>query len=153
MPATAPQTEMRKGRCGHGWFEYTGRYHVWKAPLGVRNRTMAKNLAHKTEVDDSSKCSLASADYLLLFRKRGQSHRVSAARARAADAPASLALAPGVVSGADELDLAPGLYTLAVSASAHHWLFCCSASRTRTTTPTPVPPRLADPITVGFNVP
>ena len=75
----------------------------------------------------------------LLFRKRGQSHRVSAARARAADAPASLALAPGVVSGAVELDLAPGLYTLAVSASAHHWLFCFAARRKRNTPPTHVP--------------
>lgn len=52
-------------------FHYTGRYHVWKEPLGVRNRTMAKNLAHKTVVEDSSLCSLASADYLLLFRKHG----------------------------------------------------------------------------------
>lgn len=53
-------------------FDYTGRYHVWKEPLGVRNRTMAKNLAHKTIVEDSSRCSLASADYLLMFRKRGK---------------------------------------------------------------------------------
>lgn len=53
-------------------FHYTGRYHVWKEPLGVRNRTMAKNLAHKTVVEDSSLCSLASADYLLLFRKAGE---------------------------------------------------------------------------------
>ena len=49
-------------------FQYTGRYSIWKEPLAVRNRTMAKNLAHKTIVDDSSKCSVASADYLLLFR-------------------------------------------------------------------------------------
>ena len=69
---TASDLERRKGLCGHGWFEYTGRYHVWKEPLGVRNRTMAKNLAHKTIVEDSSKCSLASADYLLIFRKRGE---------------------------------------------------------------------------------
>jgi DNA methylase len=59
------------GRCGHGWFTYTGRYHIWKEPLAVRNRTYAKGLAHKTTVDDSSKCSVASADYLLLFRRRG----------------------------------------------------------------------------------
>ncbi len=52
-------------------FDYIARYHVWKEPLGVRNRTMAKNLAHKTIVDDSSKCSVASADYLLVFRKKG----------------------------------------------------------------------------------
>lgn len=54
--------------CG---FYYTGRYHVWKEPLGVRNRTMAKNLAHKTIVEDSSRCSVASADYLLAFRRKG----------------------------------------------------------------------------------
>jgi len=53
-------------------FQYTARYSVWKEPLGVRNRTMAKNLAHKTVVDDSSKCSVASADYLLMFRKKGE---------------------------------------------------------------------------------
>lgn len=52
-------------------FRYAARYSVWKEPLGVRNRTMAKNLAHKTIVDDSSRCSNASADYLLLFRRRG----------------------------------------------------------------------------------
>jgi len=53
-------------------FEYIARYSVWKEPLGVRNRTMAKNLAHKTIVEDSSRCSVASADYLLAFRKKGQ---------------------------------------------------------------------------------
>ena len=54
----------------HG-FHYVARYSIWKEPLGVRNRTMAKNLAHKTIVDDSSRCSVASADYLLMFRKTG----------------------------------------------------------------------------------
>lgn len=53
-------------------FHYVARYSVWKEPLGVRNRTMAKNLAHKTIVDDSSRCSVASADYLLGFRKQGE---------------------------------------------------------------------------------
>lgn len=55
-------------KCG---FHYVARYSVWKEPLGVRNRTMAKNLAHKTIVDDSSRCSVASADYLLMFRRKG----------------------------------------------------------------------------------
>lgn len=54
----------------HG-FSYTARYHVWKEPLAVRNRTMKKSLAHKTIVDDSTRCSVASADYLLMFRKDG----------------------------------------------------------------------------------
>ena len=56
-------------KCG---FKYIARYSVWKEPLGVRNRTMAKNLAHKTIVDDSSRCSVASADYLLVFRRTGE---------------------------------------------------------------------------------
>lgn len=54
----------------HG-FEYAGRYHVWKEPLTVRNRTMLRSLHHKTLVEDSAKTSLAHADYLLRFRKRG----------------------------------------------------------------------------------
>lgn len=54
-----------------GW-RYIARYAVWKEPLAVRNRTMAKNLAHKTIVDDSSRCSVASADYLLVFRRNGE---------------------------------------------------------------------------------
>jgi len=53
-------------------FDYAARYHVWKEPLTVRNRTMTKALAHKGIVDDSSRCTVASADYLLLFRKRGK---------------------------------------------------------------------------------
>jgi DNA modification methylase len=53
-----------------GW-RYVARYSVWKEPLAVRNRTMQKSLAHKTIVDDSSKCSVANADYLLVFRRAG----------------------------------------------------------------------------------
>lgn len=56
-------------RCG---FHYAGRYHVWKEPLTVRNRTMTKGLAHKTIVEDSSCCSVASADYLLRLRRHGE---------------------------------------------------------------------------------
>jgi len=54
-----------------GW-RFIARYAIWKEPLAVRNRTMAKNLAHKTVVDDSSRCSVASADYLLVFRRKGE---------------------------------------------------------------------------------
>jgi hypothetical protein len=50
---------------------YIARHSVWKEPLGVRMRTMAKGLAHKQIVEDSSLCDVAGADYLLLFRKRG----------------------------------------------------------------------------------
>jgi hypothetical protein len=54
----------------HG-FVFSGRRAIWKEPLGVRNRTMAKGLAHKQIVDDSTLCDVASADYLLMFRKEG----------------------------------------------------------------------------------
>lgn len=54
-----------------GW-QYVCRYCVWKEPLGVRNRTMAKGLTHRSVVEDSTLCDNASADYLLMFRKKGQ---------------------------------------------------------------------------------
>ncbi len=53
-----------------GW-HWACRYHVWKEPLKVRNRTMSKKLAHKQIVDDSSLCENAIADQLLIFRKKG----------------------------------------------------------------------------------
>lgn len=53
-------------------FKYCARYNVWKEPLGVRNRTMAKGLTHKQIVDDSTLCDVASADYLIKFRKKGK---------------------------------------------------------------------------------
>ncbi len=52
-------------------FHFIARHAVWKEPLAVRLRTMARGLAHKQIVDDSSLCDVASADYLLLFRKHG----------------------------------------------------------------------------------
>jgi hypothetical protein len=52
-------------------FRYAARYSIWKEPLAVRLRTLAKGLAHRTIVDDSSRCSVASADYLLVFRRDG----------------------------------------------------------------------------------
>ena len=52
-------------------FEYVNRITIWKEPLGVRNRTMAKHLAHKTIVEDATLCSIAAPDFLLQFRKRG----------------------------------------------------------------------------------
>jgi DNA modification methylase len=52
-------------------FDFIARHTIWKEPLWVRNRTMTKNLAHKTIVDDAAYCGVASADYLLIFRKRG----------------------------------------------------------------------------------
>lgn len=53
-----------------GW-RFWCRHFVWKEPLGVRNRTMAKGLAHKQVVTDASLCDVASADCVLLFRKNG----------------------------------------------------------------------------------
>jgi len=52
-------------------FGYVARYHVWKEPLAVRNRTMTKALSHRSIVEDSSRCTVASADYVLVFRKGG----------------------------------------------------------------------------------
>jgi len=54
-----------------GW-RFWCRHFVWKEPLGVRNRTMAKGLAHKQVVTDATLCDVASADCLLLFRKNGE---------------------------------------------------------------------------------
>ena len=52
-------------------FDWICRHVIWKEPLAVRNRTMAKNLAHKTIVDDATYAGVAAADELLIFRKRG----------------------------------------------------------------------------------
>lgn len=51
---------------------FIARHTIWKEPLWVRNRTMVKNLAHKTIVDDGVYGGVASADYLLVFRKDGE---------------------------------------------------------------------------------
>lgn len=53
-------------------FDFIARHAIWKEPLWVRNRTMQKNLAHMTAVENSIDCGVASADYLLIFRKRGE---------------------------------------------------------------------------------
>ncbi len=55
--------------CG---FQFAGRRAIWKEPLAVRLRTMAKGLAHQQIVEDSTLCDVASADYLLTFRKAGK---------------------------------------------------------------------------------
>jgi len=66
FPGDIIRLHERKG------FRYVGRYCVWKEPLTVRNRTLAKGLFHQTVVEDSSRCSLAVPDYLLVFRRRGE---------------------------------------------------------------------------------
>lgn len=58
-----------------GWL-WICRHVIWKEPLAVRNRTMAKNLAHKTIVDDAALGGMAAPDELLIFRKPGSGHPV-----------------------------------------------------------------------------
>lgn len=55
-----------------GWI-WVARHAIWKEPLAVRNRTMQKNLSHKTICDNASNGGVASADELLVFRKPGES--------------------------------------------------------------------------------
>jgi len=53
-------------------FAYGGRRVIWKEPLMVRNRTMMKSLHHKTLCEDSTRTSIANADFLLMFRRKGE---------------------------------------------------------------------------------
>lgn len=53
-----------------GW-NYIARYAVWKDPFVVYLRTLQKSLRHRTCVEDSSRCSVAAADYLVVFRQKG----------------------------------------------------------------------------------
>ena len=54
-----------------GWL-FTGRRMIWKEPLAVRLRTMQKNLAHQSLVEDSIDCGVAAGDQLLTFRRKGK---------------------------------------------------------------------------------
>lgn len=54
----------------HGW-KLKARHAIWKEPLWVRNRTMTKDLAHKTIVEDSVDAGVASVDQLLIFQRSG----------------------------------------------------------------------------------
>jgi DNA modification methylase len=47
------------------------RITIWKEPLTVRNRTLTKALAHMTIVEDSCDSCVAGADYVLVFRRKG----------------------------------------------------------------------------------
>lgn len=53
-------------------FAYAGQRVIWKEPLMVRNRTMMKSLHHKTLCEDSTRTSIANADYVLSFRRKGE---------------------------------------------------------------------------------
>jgi len=52
-------------------FKYWARFAIWKEPLRVAIRTRSKTLMHKQIVKDSSLCGNAGADYLLVFKKKG----------------------------------------------------------------------------------
>jgi len=54
--------------CG---FRYIARHMVWKPPLAVRMRTMARGLAHRTITEDSALADVAGADSVLIFRNAG----------------------------------------------------------------------------------
>lgn len=55
----------------HG-FRFAARYAIWKDPFVVYLRTLQKSLRHRTMTEDSSRCSCAAADYLVVFRKAGE---------------------------------------------------------------------------------
>lgn len=59
-----------------GWL-FIARHVIWKEPLGVRNRTMAKNLAHKTICEDAAFGGVAAPDELLIFRKPGAAEPIT----------------------------------------------------------------------------
>jgi DNA modification methylase len=59
-----------------GW-DFIARHVIWKEPLGVRNRTMAKNLAHRTICENASFGGVAAPDELLIFRKPGDDKPIS----------------------------------------------------------------------------
>jgi DNA modification methylase len=56
----------------HG-FKYKGRITIWKEPLKVRMRTMVQSLMHKFIVEDSTRCFVAHPDYMLIFKRNGDS--------------------------------------------------------------------------------
>lgn len=56
----------------HG-MEYHNRITIWKEPLKVRMRTMVQSLMHKFIVEDATKCFTAMPDYVLIFKKKGES--------------------------------------------------------------------------------
>lgn len=68
--------DVIRAHVARGW-DYVARHVIWKEPLAVRNRTMQKNLSHKTIVDNGSLGGVASADELLIFRKPGDAEPVT----------------------------------------------------------------------------
>lgn len=53
-------------------FQFFGRIAIWKEPLRVAIRTRLQHLTHKQVTSDSSKCTVAAGDFLLVFKKPGE---------------------------------------------------------------------------------
>lgn len=53
-------------------FKYWDRKNIWKEPLRVAIRTRQRALMHHQLVNDTLKCRGALADYLLIFKKKGE---------------------------------------------------------------------------------
>lgn len=68
--------DVIRAHLAEGW-QFVARHVIWKEPLAVRNRTMAKNLAHKTICDNASFGGVAAADELLIFRKPGDAQPIT----------------------------------------------------------------------------
>ncbi len=64
--------EIKKLHAKYG-FKYRNKITIWKEPLKVRMRTMVRSLMHKLIVEDSTECFTAMPDYVLIFKKDGES--------------------------------------------------------------------------------
>lgn len=53
-------------------FKFWDRKNIWKEPLRVAIRTRQRALMHVQLCNDTSKCRGALADYLLIFKKKGE---------------------------------------------------------------------------------
>jgi DNA modification methylase len=54
-------------------FNFFCRITIWKDPWLIARRTRMRSLMHKMIVQDSSKCRVAGPDYVMVFRKSGES--------------------------------------------------------------------------------
>lgn len=61
-------------------FDFFGRVVIWKEPLRVAIRTRLKHLTHKNLTADSTRCTVAAGDVLLIFRRKGE-NRIPVAHA------------------------------------------------------------------------
>lgn len=55
--------------------DYFCRIAIWKDPWEFARRTRMTTLMHKTLIEDSSRSRIAPADYIVIFRKRGDNPR------------------------------------------------------------------------------